>query len=136
MPDPALALQAAIVTAIKGLGTLIGKRVYDDVPADQNGLITATYPYGTVGPGFQTPIDEECWDRSEFSHQIDIWSDGVGFPEVKQIAGQIRMALHERDIPLAGHVIDRMRVENITYSRTGSINRARITLVTETQPSA
>lgn len=135
MSDPALALQVAIIATLKALSTDAGNRVYDSVPVDQNGKISASYPYITIGPVSLVPIDEECFDRSEFSHQIDVWSDGVGFIQAKTIAGQIRMQLHEQDLAVDGHSIDRMRIENIAYSRAdGVISRARITLNTETQP--
>lgn len=135
MTDPALELQAAIVAALKDLNTAAGNGVYDMPPVDQNGTITASYPYITIGSGNLVPIDEECFDRSEFSHQIDVWSDSQGYVEVKTIAGQIRMRLHEQDLTIIGHTVDRMRVDNIAFSRDGGvISRARITLITETQP--
>lgn len=135
MTDPALELQVAYVAALKALNTAAGNGIYDMPPVDQNGTVTATYPYITIGSGNLVPIDEECFDRSEFSHQIDVWSSGQGYVEVKTIAGQIRMRLHEQDLAIDGHTVDRMRVENIVYSRSdGVISRARITVLTETQP--
>lgn len=135
MTDPALELQAAIVAALKDLNTAAGNGVYDMPPVDQNGAITASYPYITIGSGNLVPIDEECFDRSEFNHQIDVWSDSQGYVEVKTIAGQIRMRLHEQDLTIIGHTVDRMRVDNVAFSRDdGVISRARITLITETQP--
>lgn len=135
MTDPALELQVAIVAALKDLNTAAGNGVYDMPPVDQNGTVTASYPYITIGSGNLVPIDEECFDRSEFSHQIDVWSDSQGYVEVKTIAGQIRMRLHEQDLTIIGHTVDRMRVDNIAFSRDGGvISRARITLITETQP--
>lgn len=135
MTDPALELQAAIVAALKDLSTAAGNGVYDMPPVDQNGTIMASYPYITIGSGNLVPIDEECFDRSEFSHQIDVWSDSQGYLEVKTIAGLIRMRLHEQDLAIDGHTVDRMRVDNIAFSRDGGvISRARITLITETQP--
>lgn len=135
MSDPALALQVAIVATLKALSTDAGHRVYDSVPVDQSGNINASYPYITIGSGTQISIDEEHFDRSEFSHQIDVWSDGQGYVQAKTIAGQIRMRLHEQVMAVDGHSIDRMRVETINYSRAdGVISRARIMLIVETQP--
>lgn len=136
MSDPAIALQIALVAVLKSIGSDAGNRVYDAVPVNQNGDITAAYPYITIGSGNLVPIDEDHFDRSEFSHQIDVWSDGAGYVEAKTIAGAIRMRLHEQIMPIDGHVIDRMRVDSINYSRAdGIISRARITLLIETQPS-
>ena len=135
MSDPALALQIALVAVLKSINSAAGNRIYDAVPVNQNGDITAAYPYITIGSGNQVSIDEDHFDRSEFSHQIDVWSDGAGYVEAKTIAGQIRMRLHEQTMPVDGHVIDRMRVEGTNYSRPdGVISRARITLAVETQP--
>lgn len=136
MSDPALALQIALVAVLKSINSAAGNRIYDAVPVNQNGDITAAYPYITIGSGNQVSIDEDYFDRSEFSHQIDVWSDGAGYVEAKTIAGQIRMRLHEQIMPVDGHVIDRMRIEGINYSRPdGVISRARITLLIETQPA-
>lgn len=136
MSDPSLELQVALVATLKAINSVAGNRVYDAVPVNQNGEIFADYPYITIGSGNLVPIDEDHYDRSEISHQIDIWSNGVGYVEVKTIAGEIRMRLHEQSMRVDGHMIDRMRVEGINYSRAdGVISRARITLITETQPA-
>lgn len=129
MSDPSLALQAALVTTLKALSTAAGNRVYSVVPS------SFQYPYITVWPGFVTPIDEECWDRTETTHQIDVWADTEHYLDTKGIASAIRNALHEQSLAADGHVVDRMRVETITHSEDPPIYRARISLTTETQPS-
>ncbi|MBD0416506.1 DUF3168 domain-containing protein [Oryzicola mucosus] len=143
MSDPLLEfrLQVAFVTLLTGLGTEAGERVYDDIPeAEERAADTgAAFPYISVGPGQLIPIDEECWDRSQFYHQIDVWSREPGFPEAKKIAGEIRSALHENEqaLTIAGHVLDRIRVESIDYliDRDGLTHRARMLVLTETQPA-
>lgn len=129
--DPSVAVHDALIKAIRDLGTDLGQRVFGQIQATR-----PAYPYATVWPGISTPIDEECFDRTEQSNQIDIWGDTVTYIKVKEIAGQIRMLLHEKSIPIEGHVLDRMRIESITYSDTPPVYRAMITVSTETQPAS
>jgi hypothetical protein len=128
MSDPSLPLQAALVARLKALGTAAGPRFYSVVPASYQ------YPYGVVWPGFATPIDEECWDRTESTVQVDIWADTPTYLKTKEIAGAIRMALHEQTLSVPGHVVDRIRVENITYTDAPPLYQARVVLSIETQP--
>lgn len=128
--DPAYALQVAFVAGLKALGTAAGTRVYDRVPD------TETFPYITVGEGQIIPIEEECFDRSESTHQINVWSRAVGYPEVKQLAGAIRAALNHGSFSVTGHTVDLIRVTGIDYTRDpdGITNRARIQVETQTSP--
>lgn len=139
MSDPSLALQVALVTRLTDLATDAGERIYDDVPpeADRVADTGVAYPYVTIGAGQLVPIDEDCFDRSSTFFQIDVWTRTIGFPQAKQIAGAIRTALHEQSLAVTGHVVDRMRVESIDYSRdpNGLTRRARLVLLVETQPA-
>lgn len=132
MSDPAFDLQVALVTKLKAIGTAAGTRVYDTVPAN------AAPPYITVGYADANPIDEECYDRTVTTAQIDVWSNAVGLPEVKKISGAIRDALHEResDITVNNHRVDRIRVLSTLAGRDpgGVLNRARMSVQIETQP--
>lgn len=130
MSDPSLAVQAALVAAIKALATEAGERVYDIAPKG------AAHPYVTIGPAQTVPMDEDCWDRSENFVQVDVWSREVGFPEAKRIAGAIRDGMHDQMLTIEGHVCDRMYVRSITFSRDpdGLTSRARLDLVVDTQP--
>lgn len=139
MSDPSLAIQVALFARLSTLGTAAGERVYDDVPpeADRIEDTGAAYPYLTIGAGQLVPVDEDCWDRSSTYFQIDVWSRRVGFPEAKTIAGEIRTGLHEQELSIDGHTLDRMRVESIDYMRdpNGLTRRARLVLLVETQPA-
>jgi hypothetical protein len=90
MSDPNLAIQGAIVAALKAdsaVKALIGPttaRVYDRVPAN------VTYPYVRVGPGQTVGDDNPCFDASEVNAEVHVWSNAVGFPECKQIAAAVR----------------------------------------------
>jgi hypothetical protein len=140
MSDPTLAIQTALVGRIIALTTEAGERVYDDVPpeAERQADTGAGFPYVSIGGLQLVPIDEEHFDRSETSIDINVWTRAVGFPEAQRIAGAIRLALHEQDLQIEGHVLDRMRIENINYMRDpdGKTRRARIALSVETQPAS
>ena len=137
MANHALALQGAVVSRIKALATAVGTRVYDTVPRNTSGDVTATFPFVSLGESDEIPVDEDCWDRTETTHQINVWSRAVGFPECKAIAYAIREALHEQDIAVSGQTLDRMRFNTINYSRDpdGITSRARMVLQTDTQPA-
>jgi hypothetical protein len=130
MSDPSLALQGAIVAALKALGTPAGANVFDRVP-DSN-----PFPRITVGGGQSVPVDEDCYEGTESTIQIDAWSRKVGFPEVKEIASAIRSRLHNGDLTLSGHTLELMKIETIAYERDsdGLTSRARIQLRALTQP--
>ena len=131
MSDPSLAVQGALVARLKELETAAGTRVFDQVKKDR------AFPYITVGPGQTIPIDETCFDGSEVFVQVDVWSRAVGFPEAKEIAGEIRIALHDQDLIISGHFCDRVEVRSIDFSRDpdGLTSRARIDLLITTQPA-
>jgi hypothetical protein len=132
MSDPSLPLQGALVALLKPIALAAGARVYDRVPENYS------FPYVAFGSSDAAPTDEDCFDATETLLQIDVWSDGVGFPEVKRIAGVLRAALHDQPLVIEGHVCDRMSVRTIVTSRdaNGLWSRARIELLVVTQPSA
>lgn len=84
MTDPTLAIQAAIVAALKTATAVAGGRVYDSVPAEP------TFPYVTVGDGDTVGDDNSCFESSEVNIPVHIWSRAVGFPEAKAIAALVR----------------------------------------------
>jgi len=92
MSDPSLAVQKAVVARLKafsGLTAIVDQRIYDRVPE------AVTFPFVQLGY-FQT-IDgsADCVDASEIFIDIQVWSRAVGQVETKQIASQVRSALHE-----------------------------------------
>jgi hypothetical protein len=84
--DPSLAVQGGIVARLKDAGVCDG-RVYDAVPKGP------AYPYVSVGEGDTVGDDNSCFDASEVTVQIDVWSTDVGWPEAKSIASAVRAAL-------------------------------------------
>ncbi|MGY3609926.1 MULTISPECIES: DUF3168 domain-containing protein [unclassified Bradyrhizobium] len=102
MTSPTLELQGAIVARLKGfagLTTLVGNRVYDNVPQ------STAFPYVSWGPEQAISDDADCITGFNVTIQLDAWSRTVGLPEVKQIAEQIRLALHNYDLPLTGNAL-------------------------------
>lgn len=97
MTSPLLELQGAVVARLKGYGglvLLVADRVYDNVPA------TAAFPYVTWGPEQAIAEDADCITGFDITIQIDAWSKGVGLPEVKRIAEQVRLALTENELSI------------------------------------
>lgn len=100
MADPSLDLQKAIVATLKGnapVASLIGARIYDHVPDK------ASYPYVTYGADQSLQDDADCVAGFEVFVTIDVWSAGVGQPEMKRIAGAVRAALHNAELALDEH---------------------------------
>jgi len=114
MADPDLELQGAIVAALKadpGVTALIAGRVYDSVPSN------AVFPYVSYGPSDSTSDDAECLTAFSIFVQLDAWSRGVGFPEVKKIADAVRRALHDAPLVLPTNAMVYVRHEQTRTSR-------------------
>jgi hypothetical protein len=100
MATPELEMQGAIVARLKAdpaVAALVNGRIYDSVPA------SAAFPYVTIGPVDSVDDTADCIAGLLVAQQIDCWSRGVGYPEVKKIVDAVRAALHDReqDMPLA-----------------------------------
>lgn len=98
-------LQVAIVGALKrdnGVGT--ADRVFDAIPKN------ADFPYVNVGEDLVLGDDSECADGSEVISRIHAWSREVGFPELKEIAWNIRQRLRSAALNVPG-----FRVDNIEF---------------------
>lgn len=129
MSDPAYALQAAIVAALKG-NTDAGNSVFDSVPSSD------PFPRIVIGTTQTIADDADCYDGSECFTQIDVYSDKTAsMPEVKAIASQIQDLLNDADLDLEGHILSEIRVRDVVYSREpdGKRGRARLNLRTLSQ---
>lgn len=101
MTSPAAELHAAIVPRLKGaLAALVGDRVYDHVPRDTGGALTAAFPFVNVADFQEITDDADCISGAEIVVTIEAWSRAVGFPEVHRIASAVKAALHNADIEL------------------------------------
>lgn len=129
--DPALALQGALVAAIKAIPTAAGDNVFDSVPASN------PFPRVTVGTGQSLTVEADCYDGTESIVEVNAWSRATGFPEVKGIADLIRDRFHGGALTLAGHKVELLLVESMDFTRDpdGLTSRARIVIRSITQPS-
>lgn len=117
--EPTLALQEAIVAALKAdttLTDLISGRVYDRVPGDPTRPPpTNIFPYVRVGQDQDIEDGADCIEASEIFAQIDVFSRAYGKSEVKSIAGSVRRVLHEADLTLDENALVLIKHENTLY---------------------
>lgn len=97
MSDPAFEIQKAVFAALAAAPAVAGGRIYDRVPR------SPTFPYVTIGDGDTVGDDTDCYDSSEVTVTVHVWSrepdngSGLqpGFPESKIIAGLVRSRLKQ-----------------------------------------
>ena len=107
MADPSLALQFAIVKALKADDGFIALDVtiYDFVPAE------ASFPYVVVGEMQVVGDDIECAEISKVMSRIHVWSRSGSWEEAKKIAGAVRSALRAAAWNLDGFVVEEVTFE-------------------------
>lgn len=108
MASPSWELQVAIVTRLKAdatLTALIDDRVYDYVPRDPNGTMTAKFPFVGIADSDDLQDDATCVTGYEITMNLDVWSQKPGFVEAKQIAHAVVKSLHNWDAPLLAHKV-------------------------------
>lgn len=107
MSEPSLALQGAIVTALKAsasVSALIAARVYDRVPKPVPPATEPIFPYVTLGDDETLADHAECLEGSvEVTATIDVWSRTIGKVEAKAIAGAVVTALNGQALSLTGY---------------------------------
>lgn len=114
MSDPSLALQAAIVAALKtagGVSGLVGARVYDTVPD------APIFPYITLGPVQVLPDKADCIDGVEILPQIDGWSRANGSIESKKIGAAVIAALDDQALTVSGSSVVVFELQSVNYLR-------------------
>lgn len=108
MKDPALAVQKAVVAALRAnaaVSAIVGARVFDQPPQG------AEFPYVELGD-IQTigrPTDRLL--PSEVYVTLHTWSRAVGKVETRRVMGAIRDALDEAALALEGHALDVLQYE-------------------------
>lgn len=124
MSDPSFELQKAIVDTLKAASpTIVGGRVLDNVPPN------TVFPYISIGPCQVLPDKADCIDGVNVYPQIDVWSQAVGFPEVKAITKQVLAALDEVELEVDGFNTVVFQYESVNYLRDsdGQTSHAAIT---------
>ncbi|WP_035675090.1 DUF3168 domain-containing protein [Bradyrhizobium liaoningense] len=103
LTDPRFDLQKAIVQLLKNSGpvaALVGDRIYDRVPRNNAGTITAKFPFVGLGETQLLPELGEETNAAETTLTLHAWSQEVGFPEVLRIASAVASAVHDADLPI------------------------------------
>lgn len=95
MADPSLALQGAIVAALKQAPAVAGGRVYDDVPPNPS------FPYVSIGRWQSVGDDNSCHDATELFASVDVWSKAVGRPEARTLAALVKDRM-DQEFTIAG----------------------------------
>lgn len=134
MIDPSLPVQGALVTTLKADAGVIAKfgspaRIYDRVPTT-NGIIPANlYPFASLGAAQVINGGNGCGDQAEVFWPLDVWSQVVGYPEVRQCAAAI-CAVLTTDLTVPGFRVVVQDIEDINYRREpdGLTSRAIIGL--------
>jgi hypothetical protein len=106
--SPTLELQGAITVALKSasaLTTIIGQRVYDDVPRNPVGAVTAQFPFVAHGNSDEVQDDYECVEGVEITYEIECWSRSVGYVEALRIAHEVKAALHNASFTLTTNAL-------------------------------
>jgi len=106
--DAAYELQVAIVKALKAdaaVKALIGGRIYDRIPMDGTGKVTAKFPYVSLGPEQEIPEHINCIAGGDIVQQLDVWSRAVGRAEAKKIARAVKDALDDVDLSLGSNAL-------------------------------
>jgi hypothetical protein len=109
MQDPSLALQATIYAALSGAAGLSAAfagspRIYDRVPLDPAGRITAEFPYVQIGDDHMISDADQCHDATSAYASVHVWSRGVGKVEAKRIMAAVCLVL-DANLTVAGFQI-------------------------------
>jgi hypothetical protein len=86
--DPSLPLQAAVYAALTTSPGL-GASVYDRVPIDNTGKVTAAFPYIHIGEDQITSDADQCHDAMTAYATVHVWSRAVGKVEAKTIMAEV-----------------------------------------------
>ncbi len=133
MSSASRALQASIFQTLSTdpgvLGALGGPRIYDHVPRG------AAYPYVTFGQSTVRDWSTGGDEGDEHVVTLHVWSLAAGRNQVHDIIGALRVALHDRDLTLAGHRLVNLRHEHSEARREADGERfhgiVRLRAVTE-----
>jgi hypothetical protein len=128
--DPVLEMQGVLITRLKAysaLTAIVGSKVYDEPPAEQNGTVPpATYPYVSIGPSNFVSEDADCISGGDFMIQVDAWSRGPGFPEVRRVADAVRKAVRGHTFTLTTNALVDFEHWRTDYVRDGTLHHASI----------
>jgi uncharacterized protein DUF3168 len=134
MIDPSLPLQGALITTLKadvGVKAIFGSpaRVYDRVPTTNGVVPAALFPFASLGPVQVINDGNACGDQAEVYAVLDVWSQAIGYPEVRQCVAAI-CAVLTTTLTVPGFRVVIQDIEDINYRREpdGLTSRAIIGL--------
>jgi hypothetical protein len=125
MTGASFSLQAAIFSALSAdtaLQSLIGARLYDDVPRD------AVFPYAVIGDDAESNWDTATEQGSEHIVTVDAWSQGGGHKESKTIADAVRAVLDGALLAPSGQTLIDIRYQGAAFARADDGETYRATL--------
>lgn len=89
------AIQSAIVAALRGnpeLVSIVGVRIYDDTPHDQENIDTA-FPRVSIGSLSENEYGAQDVDMSQFTITVECWSRGLGKKQCEGMMHLVREAV-------------------------------------------
>ena len=124
MTSPAVALQTAIIAALKADAAVmaIAEAVHDKVP------FGAALPYVALRAIESLDDGADCVDGYEINVGLDAWSDKPGMTQAAELAGAVKAVLHEAELSLVGfRLVDLMhRSTAVGREPDGVLSRARM----------
>lgn len=133
--DASYELILAAVTKLRAtpaVTDLVGTKIYDRVPENQDGTPNVASPYISMGPSSVLPADYDCVGGEEITIQFDAWSWGGGEAyssvQVRKIADAVKRALHGADLALTNNALVTLEHEltRIMRDPDGITNHAAI----------
>lgn len=103
MSDAGWALQQSVFSTLES--ALAPTRVYDDVPPNTK------MPYVVVGDDTAAQWDSALGRGEDLTLTIHAWSNYRGKREVKLLMAQIKDALHDQALSVAGHQLVQLTFE-------------------------
>lgn len=94
-----------ILRADAGISGFVGTRIYDRVPEDQDGNVTALSPYIAIqNANLTSEGDFDCLDIASvnISFSCYSWGDGEAYSsaQVRKLSNAVRKALNRKEIDL------------------------------------
>lgn len=122
MTSPALALQTAVVAALKADAavTAMTPRILDRVP------FGAALPYVCIRAIQVVDDGADCIDGYEVNLGLDAWSETPGLVEVARLAAAVTAVLHEADLGLSGFRLVEILHRSTDIGQEAELSRARM----------
>lgn len=132
MPDVSLSMQKAVVGLLKTdpeVSSLVGANIFDTPDTD-------VYPRVTLGQDQVIAQRADCYVGDELYLTLHAFSREIGLPQVKKIAGAVRLAMDGAGLLLDGHRLVDIAFEDARFMRDpDGTNHAVLTFRALTEPT-